>query len=236
MTRILYAFLIALFLFPACGPTEHMPAGQIPAERDLPRYCLQERLLFYEVLSDSNKIRLWLYTANSVTKGQLLKNPLRIYFSEKYKRNVHYFLVYNNPINPEKLTQQNEDQRQLFLFEIHEADTVDVTANYEFSIAADLDEKHFDLKIDWPRKLMRSFEEPVIGIESIASKNEERLNQVKLRGDPTQNINPSKVRSYQNSDRDQSIQRTESNFVTYQTLDLDIRFWFRLYLNRPVPE
>ena len=83
---------------------------------------------------------------------------------------------------------------------------------------------------------MRSFEEPVIGIESIASKNEERLNQVKLRGDPTQNINPSKVRSYQNSDRDQSIQRTESNFVTYQTLDLDIRFWFRLYLNRPVPE
>ncbi len=231
---LLAGFIIFLFLR-ACAPSESMYAGKIGEKNEMPRFCFQPRLLFYEVLSNDNWVRLWLHTNNSTTKSQLLKNPLRIYMAQKNKRHIRYILEYKNVFDAKEADRPDTttNQRQLQLFRIVGKDTTDVTSDYNFKISADLDDQQYDLKVDWPKKLIVELEEPVIGIESFLSLNPDNSNRVNLRTAPDDKNQAFNTNS-RATNRDYSTRQfTESNYVGYQTIDLDIDIWFRLYLSRP---
>ena len=199
----------------------------------MPRFCHQPRLLFYEILTNEEWVRLWLHTANSTTAGQLLKNPLRIYFAEKNKRNVKYILEYSNVFSDKSPKAQNDKpgQRQLTLYEINEKDTIDVTSQYTFKANADLDDHKYDLKIQWPRELLEGLEETAIGIESHTDLKPGQANRVNLRGTADVNDPVQQKRATAVSQHSSSVQSRPSGPNGYQALDLDIEIWFTLHLS-----
>ncbi|HKK60790.1 MAG TPA: hypothetical protein VJ937_15015 [Salinivirga sp.] len=235
MKYLLYILLLLFLLLSSCAPTEDMHAGKIGANNEMPRFCHQPRLLFYEVLTNDEWVRLWLHTANSITVGQLLKNPLRIYFAEKNKRNVKFILEYSNVFDDKSPKAQNDKpgQRQLTLYEIGEKDTIDITSQYNFNVNADLDDQKYDLKIQWPRELLEGFEEIAIGIESHTNLNPGQANRVNLRGTTEMNDPGQQKRATAMRQNPSSTQRTAAAPNGYKVLDLDIDIWFTLHLSLP---
>ena len=137
----------------------------LDSEKEMPRFCFTERMFFYEIYEKDEAMELWIFSKKRLTVDQIISQPLFIYFAEKNKKNIKYQLKYKDLVNS-SLEDKNKNSIQLKFIEIAENDTINQTANYKFNVATNYNGNSYDLRIEFPKSILESFENPVIGIYS----------------------------------------------------------------------
>lgn len=235
MMRILCFSIIGLFIFSSCGPHILMEAKPIQDEKELPRYCLKERLLFYEVINNKKWVRLWIETTEKNTIKQLIGHPLHIYLATGKKSKVRYHMRYRNVFDQyDKAEKTASDSVKLKLFRLNKLDTVDVTSDYNFRIQSDFDNKRYTLKIDFPAALVKSLAEPVMGFRCSTPAHkttggEEKISK-KTRNHPQSSHSAMHQRNRYSSFQNQPPRNNQSADSHYRPAITDIEVWFRLKL------
>jgi hypothetical protein len=161
----LLIIVLALVLLASCAPSMDMVVKPFNDEKEMPRFCFTERMLFYEISLTDSALQLWIYSNNRLTIDQLISKPLHIYFAEKKRKNTQYHLKYKDFAN-NKFVDKNEQGINLAFFNYKEKDTIDITANFNFEVATNYDGNEYDLKIKFPKSIINKFENPVMGIFS----------------------------------------------------------------------
>ncbi|MFO7863115.1 MAG: hypothetical protein R6U85_03865 [Salinivirgaceae bacterium] len=173
--RYLKTFILALFFLlfiGGCRPQMMVEVDE-PDDSDLPRYCFTERMFFYELENADENIVLNLHTNQANTRSQLLKMPIFVFIANKTKRDVRYRLEYRENFIGDSLL-ATHSQPTIKLFSITDKQETTITDKYQFGATAEITDLSYNLRLQFPKALLKELEEPVMGIVSELPKEDRK--------------------------------------------------------------
>lgn len=147
-----------------CRPALVMRVGK-EVDKQRPRFAVPERLLFYELEHDNANIVLRIETIDAYTKDQLVNFPLTILLANKNKQDVRYKMMYHEMLYHDTL-QHSTTQPSFKLLKVTKSCEVDITDSIQLAVSSNATHSFYALRIDFPKQLIFSLEEPVMGIVS----------------------------------------------------------------------
>lgn len=219
----LLSFCMVLFITFSCNPAYQIAVQSIDNQKEVPRYCLKKRLFFYEVQASEDKLRIWIQTRDQTTVDLLLNQSLKFYFAEGKIKNIQYFFVVDAAFSSHSQTEDNTFD--IRFYKVLGPDTVDMTDQQNISINSTLKDNYYALKLDFPRHVLNSITEPVVGI-LCQSNNTGVDNKAVRRSSPkTPQIN---TRNNQSLLQRRSEVNKVNDHLHYHEIEKDIEVWFRL--------